>query len=281
MNPRPKGLALVSVLWVVAALSLLVSALLGSVRGELQGTRQRQDALQAQAWGDAALLLTLQQLVAQAQTQWAAPARWRQTWAGQTLIVELRPASGWIDPNHAAVTLLADLLQHRGELPPDSAQTLAESIVAVREQTSTGAGTTAVNARFDTVADLMRVPGMPVGTYAKIADCLSVAGNANGKVNPMAAPAEVLQVLAHGRTEQLAPILAAQAQALETPNSASMVDTTFMNPQHIQHDPDATVRLAVAVGAYSRVWWVRLVDAGGPLPWQILDQQTLAIPTPP
>ena len=274
---RPaRGLALLAVLWVVAALSLLVHSLVSTVRAEIGISQQYRDELQAQARGDAFILLALQTLHHSGQRSWGQPQNLTVNWEGQTIAVELRPANGWINPNNAPAPLLAELLQHLGELPPAQATELAERMVSTR-QASTGA----VSSRFDNAADLMRVPGLSVETFAKIQPAIAVAASDSaGKINPLAAPREVLHVLTQGHADRTAALLQAQQRQMVEPSSLTTVDTSFINPALIEQRDSSALRLAVRQGAYLRIWWVQWGTGPGPLPWRVLEQQTLGVQAP-
>ena len=63
-NPQ-RGMALIAVLWLVAALSLMVVGVSGVVRQETRMVAVAKDKVMAQAVGDAGVVLVLQQLAAQ------------------------------------------------------------------------------------------------------------------------------------------------------------------------------------------------------------------------
>ena len=60
-----QGMALIAVLWLVAALSLMVTGVSGVVRQETRVVSTAKDRVTAQAAGDAAIALVLQQLTAE------------------------------------------------------------------------------------------------------------------------------------------------------------------------------------------------------------------------
>lgn len=269
------GMALIAILWLVAALSLVITGLLASVRTEARLTQHQQDAAIAAAWGDAAILRVIMAagLTRQEEPRWIYPARWQTTWADTPIEVELRPASGWIDINRAPPELLADLFQYRGGLPSAAAAALAQRVVAERSLNLSGA-----SARFDNPADLLRIPEFPVEVYATIKDLVTVHTDAAsaGKVNPWAAPESVLRILAPDRPDVVARLLQAQSAALAQPPATPVMDATELNPSHTHTSPESTVRLTATVGAWQRIWWVRLGAGSGPLPWHTLEQSTQA-----
>lgn len=80
-NKKQRGMALLAVLWMVAALTIIVSGLTRSIREEARVMSLSRQNVQAQALGDAAIQLALQALVA-SNTPWPAPGRHRSTIAG-------------------------------------------------------------------------------------------------------------------------------------------------------------------------------------------------------
>jgi len=62
--PSQQGMALIAVLWLVAALSLMVTGVSGVVRQEAKMVGIAKDKVTAQAVGDAAVVMVLQQLSA-------------------------------------------------------------------------------------------------------------------------------------------------------------------------------------------------------------------------
>lgn len=265
---RSKGLALVAVLWLVAALSIVVTGLLGTVRLETRTVGVQKERVAVAAEADAAILLTLQALEASKQEQWDRPQTWRRSFEGNEWDVTLTPASGWIDINTAPSSLLAGLFQHAGGLDATPATQLAQAVVAYREREVAGQ-----RRLFEAVDDMAALPEMPFDVYVRIRHLATVHGGsaAAGKVNPLAAPAPVLQVLAEGNPQILAALVSAQSASSPT------TDMTMLDPQHVQVSSGTRVRLAVSAGAYQRQWWVQLGGGRGPTPWRVLARETVAL----
>ena len=189
-----KGLALVAVLWLVAALSIIVAGLLQTVRTEARlGAQLRGDA-QAAATAEAVMQLALQSLLAEGK-----PVDRLITgafvWQDQSVAVQAMPLNGYIDLNAAPPELLAQMFQTAAGVAPDQANALAQAVL--RERTQPGASGTPPG--FEAVEDLLRVPGIDYPLYARVAPLLTadlMAGS--GRVNPLAAPLSVLRVLTGG-----------------------------------------------------------------------------------
>ena len=128
---RVRGMALIAVLWVLAAFGVLVASLGYSVRQQARLVAGERDAVVAQALADGAIQLTLQQLQV-APNRPNALTRSPVEFAGHAITVTLQPLSGLIDLNGAQPPLLAALLRVAGGLPPGAAEPLAQQLVEWR-----------------------------------------------------------------------------------------------------------------------------------------------------
>ena len=204
---RPAGMALIAVLWIVAALSILVIGLSGTVRQQIQIAGAQRDQVSGQAAAEAAMALALQALAVSSQR---APGivTVQMPYAGQQIEVDIAPLNGLISLNGAGAPLLAALLQVAGGLDAGRAQALAANLVAWRdgrpEVDPTAAGAAFVQARrFEAPEDLLLVPGVDYALYARIAPLVTADLTGGGQVNPLAAPPAVLAVLAQGNLGQV------------------------------------------------------------------------------
>ncbi len=192
---RAGGMVLVAVLWIVAAVAVLVVGMMHSVRQEMRMLSSARALAVASGVGHAAIHLALRDLV----TQSTPPARLvaLAVHYGQAAVpVRIMPLNGLIDLNAAEVPLLAALYEVAGGRTRSEADALARQTVALRTP-SVGVRIE----RFDALEDLLRVPGVDFDLYSRVARLLTVDVDADegGGVNPMAAPVEVLEVLAGGR----------------------------------------------------------------------------------
>ena len=198
---------LIAVLWIVMALSIIVTGLSRSVRDEAKMLSMARQGAQASALGDAAIQLVLQQMAVDAKpvdrvTTVQVP------YQGRQMDVQVMPLNGLVDLNSAKTPLLARLLTVAGGLPESAAEPLAQAIVDYREQrTAQGA-----SRRFEASEDLMRVPGVNYDLYARLSGLVTADIRSGGAVNPLAAPPAVLQVLAGGNA-QLAQQIDSQRQS--------------------------------------------------------------------
>ena len=257
------GMVLIAVLWIVAALSIIVAGLTRSVRQEARVLAQSRASVVAQAHGDAALQLVLQELVARP----TAPSRLAYVdavYRDAPVRVEVLPLNGLIDINNAPEALLTRLYTIAAGLSPDAAQALAQATVQARERKDAKG----VAERFEAVEDLLRVPGIGYPLYARLAPLVTADLRGAGKVNPLAAPPEVLAVLAAGRADVVARITDARLAGQEG------IDTTGLEAAFIDNNTSGRrlrlrARVPLATGAFLYV--TRYVDLSGRgrkgLPW--------------
>jgi general secretion pathway protein K len=264
-----RGIALIAVLWLVAAMSLIAAGIVQSVRGEVRTVGLQRHALGATALGDAAILLALQTLQAQPQAPSTATQSVGVEFEGGHYEVLVESLNGRIDINSAPITLLAALYAHIGGLDQKAALALAQATLDTRElKNSKGA-----QRKFDAVEDLLAVPQMTYDLYAKLTGLITadVIGG-SGRVNPKAAPLGVLLVLAGGNAAR-AGDFAAQREL--NPN---LMDTSFFDPAHIEASTSPSLRLQVTVGLQDgasvvRAWHVYWgTDPRSGLPWRVLAQ---------
>ena len=275
---RAHGFALVAVIWMLAALALLVSALVAGVRAEVRMVQGLRDAVEATALADAAIHSILRELVVDADRPVRASVRTVE-WEGHRIEVWIYPVEGFIDLNTAPEPLLALLFMHGGGADRSSAETLARAVVdwrtprtAERLQTFSGVDTAKSRARFDVIEDLLQVAGMDFALFDRIRGLVTTDSGVFG-VDPLAAPESVLAVLAEGDLARVADIVARRAAddpltdttelAHAQPNSAS---SSHHRLDAWVRSPDGRVRV--------RTVWTRIGASGnGSLPWEILQSE--------
>lgn len=209
------GLALIAVLWIVAALSLMVTGLTATVRQQIQTAAVQRDQVSGQALGEAAIALALQQLQLAAQRPRGVVSD-TVSYAGVQIEVELARLDGLIPLNGASPELLAALLRFAGGLAPADAEALARTMVDWRDgrpelSLTESAAARAAARRFEAPEDLLLVPGVDYALYARVAPLVSADLGATARVNPLAAPPGVLAVLAQGNAGQVAQYLSQRA----------------------------------------------------------------------
>ena len=274
----PRGMALIAVLWMVAAMGLIITGVVQSVRSEVKTAATQRQRVVASALADAAILLALQNLHAQQKepgnTIQFIPVRFE----GLDSYVMLQPLNGLIDINNAPVQLLAEMYRYGGGLNADAALAMAQATLETRELK----GVKGTAQGFDATEDLLRVPTMTYDLYAKIVGLVTAdVRDGSGRINAMAAPIGVLQVLTAGDHSRAA-ILAAQRST-----NSSVMDTSFLKPGLIEMAPSRSLWLQVQVdllggGSVQKSWHVYWdTDPRSGLPWRVLGtQQSMAAATP-
>jgi len=194
-----RGMALVAVLWIVAALSIMVMGLTQTVKQNIRAATMQRDLTEGQALGEAAIVLALQQLMVQT-TPFTGAGQIGVNYAGVDIKVTATPLDGWIALNSASAPMLAALLQTAGGLDSASAQQMATALVAWRDGVPQVDATSSVPSgnqtrRFEAVEDLMLVPGMNYDLYARIAPLVTTSATGSGVVNAQDAPPAVVQAL--------------------------------------------------------------------------------------
>lgn len=265
-----RGVALIAVLWMVAAMGLIITGIVQSVRSEVRSAGLQRQTVVASALGDAAILLALQKLQARRQEPGNAIQLIPVQFGGLASNVSVQPLNGLIDINNAPPLLLAEMYRHAGGLPPAAAQAMAQATVETRQAKSARGAAQG----FDAIEDLMRVPTMTYELYAKIIPLITAdLKDGSGRVNALAAPLGVLQVLAGGDVARAA-ILAAQRDA-----DPMVMDTSFLNPGLIEMASSRSLRFLVQValpggGSLQKAWNVYWdTDPRSGLPWRVLGTQ--------
>lgn len=229
------GVALVAVLWVVAALSILVSGLVETQREEIRIATSARTRQFADAVGQAAIHLAVQGMLAETRPLGRLVRR-NFLYEGLEIQVEIQPLSGMVDLNLAPGPLLAELYAIGGGLERSVADRLAAATVASREATPPEAPV-----RFQAPEDLLSVPGIDYDLYARLAPLVTTESQGTGRVNPLAAIQRVLILLTAG-DEALASRLAADRDA-----NLPGIDTTRINGAFIDSSESSRFRFMASV----------------------------------
>lgn len=227
------GLALVAVLWMLAALMVTVTGVAYAVRGEVRSVAAFREMAVAGALGESGIVLAARELAGQR----AKESRLQQfeVLVDQAPVqVRIVPLTGLVDLNAAAEPLLADLIAVAGKLDRGRATSLAQRIMDWRdaddqarpdgaEDAAYAAAGSPFRTRggpFESPEDLLQVLGVDFELYSRLRPLITVHVRGGGRVDPAAAPPAVLRVLASGN-EQVA---AEYARAREA--NGSLADTT-------------------------------------------------------
>lgn len=279
---KSRGMALIAVLWIVAALSLMVIGVTGTVRQQVQAAGNQRDQISGRALGEAAAALVVQQLQVERQRP-TGLVEVPVSYGGVEMSVQVAPLDGLISLNGAPPDLLAALLQVAGGLPVAQAQELATRLVLWRDGQPEVALTADTSARgqprrFEAPEDLLLVPGFGYDLYARVAPLVSADLRGASRVNPAAAPPGVLEVLAQGNSQGVARYLSQRAA------SPSAGDASAFNSAFVGTGGTDLYRLSVGVPLDAGKILLLVQDvalsagASRTAPWRILRTQGQIMP---
>lgn len=263
-----QGVALIAVLWIVAALGVLVTGMVQSHRDEIRIVATARNAIQASAIGGGATQLVLQKIALRPEAV-DRLSRVEVRYAGLDVAVEVMPLNGLVDINRAPEPLLAALFAVAGGVSSDRAAELARNLAASRLP---GRGRT-TGPRYEAVEDLLQLPGVDFDLYARLSSIVTTDAAGSGRVNPLAAPLGVLAILANGNSARSAGIAAARDAG------QAGVDTTNLTAEFVDNTVSTRFRLRARVPLTDGRWLLttRTVnmakDAARGLPWRILHSE--------
>jgi general secretion pathway protein K len=206
---RCKGIALVSVLWIVALLSVVATGLSASVRSESRLVANTEKVLQAQFAVESGVELAALNLMYPQSVRWPEDGSIREVTVGDArLRIATWNVTGKVDINAAPMPLLRNLLLQAG-VDTETAEFLADAILDWRDRDDfrnlNGAEDTdyriagmswgAKDAPFESIEELRLVLGMTDQIYAAIENSVTVFSGQSG-VNLQHASAQVVAALA-------------------------------------------------------------------------------------
>ncbi len=262
-NLRQQGIALIAVLWLVSALGIMVVGMMYVMRGEIRMASQTQRATLDTGIADAAIRLTLQQLQLANTKAFKAVQSFPVEVFGRSVQVDVIPLNGFISLNDAPPPLLAAAFQFGAGLPPELALPLANAIDQERKKPTPKSTPN----KFQSVEDLLRIPGITYGIFAQTQDLFTVDINNSPLVNPLAASPRVLAVLGGGDPAKAEQVMAARV------GKGEGADTTGL--QFVQNNATTYVLLKATLQNSDnrplvRVWRVDLQAKAYGLPWRML-----------
>jgi general secretion pathway protein K len=200
---RSRGLALITVLWVLTLLSLIAASFSNSTRTEIKLAFNQSGAAQAEALADAGVYTAVLGLMArEPSNQWRADGTvygWRRG-AGE-IRVQIWDEGGKIDINVATEILLTALFVAAGQ-DSDDAAVLADRIADFRDTNNLrqlngaedsdyrdeGLPYGAKDAPFEALEELRQVLGVTQEIYDTVAPALSVRARQRRPHEPTASP---------------------------------------------------------------------------------------------
>jgi general secretion pathway protein K len=251
-----RGLALVSVLWGVAILSIIAAAMVTSSLSTAYVGRNVWNATRGATLDEAAINRTILSLMDQRPGHQPAVDGTSRLlrFDSQQVRVWVQDESGRININFADKGTLQSLVVSAGA-GQDKAEALADRIVALHSPNSALPGNTIA---FHTTDELLAVPGMSAALYARILPLITVFGR-TGSVNTQAAPRAVLLALPGATANSVADILRDRAQQ-RAANASTPLNTsggTFAITAEAHVEGARTIRAAVVqfTGDETKPYW--------------------------
>ncbi len=277
------GFALIAVMWMVAALSILAAGLIHTLRSEIGGTQHLLESTRADASASAAIHLAIRELLREPTSPTVLERR-RTLFEAIPVELVIVPAAGLIDLNRAEAPLLEALFRVAGGSDETSSAQLAARIVQRRQEppppSGTGAGLADHAAQrrqrqqhLDVIEDLLQIPGVSFDLFVRIRDLVTVGGG-HAQVYPSAAPPEVLTVLAAGDALRVARFVEARDAGDPLIDASGFQHRVDAYPGGGAYRVDAVVTLPSG-GRYKRSAWVDLSAEADGKPYRILDLTAL------
>lgn len=261
MNARAqRGLALVSVLWGVAILSVIAAAMLTSSLTTAYVGRNVWNATRGGTLDEAAINRTILALMddrAGRQPRVDGVSGMRR-FDGAAVRVWVQDESGRINVNFAGKDVLQSLFVSAG-VERSAAALLAERIVAAHGDLANPAAAGTPPIAFRNADDLLAVPGMSKALYGRIRPLITVYGR-SATVNPAVAPRAVLLALPGATASSVDDALHAREQALAAnPPAAALAapNTAFTITAQSDVDGARAIRVAVVqfTGDETKPYW--------------------------
>lgn len=265
-----RGMALVAVLWMLAALSGAALGLSAWVRSEARLRQADVARLNATAAAQAALVHVL------AAHPWGggsppARQRWTVTVLDTPVQIDWSTAQAAIDINRAPQDLLQAALAHAGGLPPDAAARWAAAIVQTRADPALSG-----RPAYDAVEDLLTRPGLPFPVWMAVQSLLTVDSD-DPALDPQAVDDSLLIVLAQGDAGRAAAW--ARARSMQTDGDLSTIPAPWIR-QTPGNRWKAVAHVQTEDGTFQVTW---MLVQGAPMadrsPWRLLRQTVRWVPS--
>lgn len=276
------GLALVAVLWITAALAILVMSLSQTTRTDTRVVQVHKERVIARNVADGAVQVAGRWLTLNGDEA-QRPVTLTATIGEHEVEIDVTPVTGLIDLNHATPALLEQMFVVAAGLSTPEARRLAERIAIWRDQDEStedaGWPADALPPRygpFYTVEDLRQVPGVTPAIYDNVSRLLVAHWSVHRSVvSPVAARRDVLLVLSGGDQAGIDRLIAGRAEQAGEP------DTSMLNGEFIGRQGASAFRLDVrlvfpADRTYRRTAWVNLAPRSrGVTPWHVWQVEPL------
>ncbi len=255
---RPRGLALVMVLWVLVLLSVIAAGFTATTRTEMRLVANLVDGARAEALAEAGVYRAILALLEPDETQhWRADGTvYTFRFEGGKVLVSIQDEGGKIDLNQAPPELLRGLFISMG-LDEHEADALIDAVGDFRDpdqlrglngaedldSEAAGLAHGAKDAAFEAVDEFRQVLGVDQALYERLAPLLTVYSDIT-RINPYTASRGVLSALPLLSPSDIEALLSARTQgaaegerAIGLPNVPSAEE--FFYPRN---SPFSTIR---------------------------------------
>lgn len=195
-----RGVALALMMWMIAAMSLMVAGAVLLGKQEIRATQAQLQAAQTRTLANGLINLGMWQWTQQPQELPVTSSMPELTFSylNKDIVIRAVPVDALVGINSASQDLLAIILERNAGLDTGQAQALAEQIIKWREGERND-GKAAVSIGFRVFEELLQVPGMNRDILENLRPVTSVYGASTG-VSFAGAPRELLLALADGNT---------------------------------------------------------------------------------
>lgn len=238
---RHQGMALVLVLWIVAALSVFAMGLGTVLRQEAALVNVSRNMAYGRAAGEAVIFEALQRMSVQSNLT-DKLVTLDTVFMERNVQLQIIPWSGLININAAPAPLLAMLLQNAAQLPPAEAASLARTVIEARTSIAAASGG---QVPWDAPEDLLQVSGMGYAIFTRIREYLVAEPGGRQGINPEAA----------------LPSLKAWLESSSPPSQQSSAGTRYTLVANVLFEGQGTVRVMRQVSMSS--------SETGKLPWKL------------
>ena len=263
MKQFERGSALILVLWLVAALSLVVLSGAKNVRFQTRSIASSMNQLRVEAVLDGAMQLAVQRL--QATQSLSRRYDWFQIKLAEDRVwIEITPSSGLVDVNVASPAVLQALLRNVGRLSPDDALVLASRLrdwidpdqdpsgvggAEVAQYLANGWPSLPRNGPMEDPSEMMSVLGMTPVLYETIKPFLGLNGQQNLSID--AVPSALIDAITgqDGFGVKLRSLSGSERVARLLP----LVGAEIFS----QSSSGGDVRVRVFIATDSNMWWQR------------------------
>ncbi|MCV6621147.1 MAG: type II secretion system protein GspK [Cellvibrionaceae bacterium] len=292
---KQQGVALIMVLWLVAAMSLLVAGVIYSARMDTKQTQRLNSMAKYTAMADGVSKLALRSYLLWQQEQAVqVPYEWTSDQYGVVASVSIVPTKGLIDLNTAGFDALFQLFSIRLGLDEEQASILAQNLIDWRRPVSSdfqglfdkyeARGLPMPrHGRLFSVADLLAIDGFNLDMMHLLEDVVYVDRVFGGGVDPVSAPAAVLSVLSNGNEEAVLSYLEMREQSIneESSGGSTMLNSTEFSSAFLGQGSSTIARLDVDIEVEQvrmlRRLWVDTSGYSAGLPWEVVRAEPMRI----